>query len=109
MGDQVTLDVIHLIGAVAIGGFIGEFNRSVVNESIIGRVFMSNLLSGCFLSFCIVYLLNFFIHIGKKEVFYVLGAILAYQDEGYIKDTARKIINTLVNNIDKGGDGGDKK
>ena len=94
--------LIQLFGAVAIGGFIGEFRRAVVAETTFdAKMFLAEYLSGSFLAFILGYL--FFYITDNKPISLVIGASLSYQDHHFLNNLIRSTLQKIINqNVDKG-------
>lgn len=97
-----TLYLLQLLGAVAVGGFVGEFFRTSQNATISARVFLANFLAGSFLSFIIAYI--FYLISNRAEIALLLGAALSYQEEKELVKIVRKMALQLLSGEGKKDD-----
>lgn len=88
------LFMFQLLGAVAVGSFVGEFFRSSRSQEYSARIFLANFLAGSFLSFLVAY--SFYLITNLKELSLIIGAGLSYQDERFISRLMRKMIKNWV-------------
>ena len=101
--NRETLYIIQLVGAVGTGGFIGEFYRTAYNPVSI-RIFIANFLAGSFLSFFVSYMI--YLVTRNRNVSLILGGLLSYQDEKFISNLTKKLVENIVmknNDSEKGG------
>ena len=94
MGEN-QMYLLQLLGAVACGGFVGEFYRTAKNSEICARVFVANFLAGVFLSMIMGYLVFYFTN--NREISILIGALLSYQDEAYLSNLSKKVVKNIMN------------
>ena len=92
--NEHSLFLLQLLGAVSVGGFVGEFYRTSTNTNISARIFLGKFLSGAFLSF-IMALITFYV-IEKRPFALLLGALLSYQDENFLEGLSRKLLDQWI-------------
>ncbi len=90
-----TLYLLQLLGAVSVGGFVGEFFRASQNTNISARIFIANFLAGSFQSFLLAY--SIYLVTNQKQISLILGALISYQPEKFISRMARKFISNWLN------------
>ena len=88
------LYLLQLLGAVVIGGFIGEFFRTSRGRKYSAQIFLANFLAGGFLSFIIGF--SFYFITKQYEISILLAALLSYQKEEFVSGLARRIVKNWV-------------
>ena len=81
---------LQFISAIILGGLIGEYYRTVMNNGAIDRKFFAKFLAGAFLTF----LLDLAIYqaTGNKVLVVIVGGILSYQEESFIMKIATSFL-----------------
>lgn len=86
--------LLQLIAIVCIGGFIGEFYRVAITNSVINKLFFARVLAGSFLSCLLGYLIYYF---NKNKVFALIAAgLMAYQEENFVSQLAQQMVKNLL-------------
>lgn len=97
-----TLYLLQLLGAVAVGGFVGEFFRTSQSSATSIRIFIANFLAGSFVSFLMGYVI--YIATRQRQISIIIGALISYQDEQFIARLARNMIRHWINGGVEGDD-----
>ena len=105
--DLQTLYLLQLLGAVSIGGFVGEFFRTSQNTVVSTRLFLANFLAGVFVSFLMGYVI--YLSTNQRQISILIAALISYQDEKFISRLARRMIANWIDegteNTKRGGKG----
>lgn len=88
---------IQMAAFVFIGSLIGEFYR-YSRRSISMTKFFANFFASCFLSYAVSFL--FFYMTENKPLAFLIASVLAYQDEKYLNRISKKILVSLIKNLD---------
>lgn len=88
------LYLLQLLGAVAIGGFVGEFFRAAHFGVCSSKVFAANFLAGSFLSFLVAYMLYSLTQ--QRQLSIIAGALLSYQKHEFITKLAQELLELMV-------------
>jgi hypothetical protein len=92
--DLETLYLLQLLGAVAVGGFVGEFFRTSQSSTVTFRIFIANFLAGSFVSFLMGYVV--YLATKQRQISILIAALISYQDEDFIARLARTMIRHWI-------------
>lgn len=102
MGEEVIF-LLQSIGVIGVGSFIGEFQRNAkMNFTTPINEFTANLLAIAFLSIIGAYLVYYYSQ--NRGLSLIFGALLSYQDEGFLSRLSRNTISFLARKFGNEGD-----